>query len=264
MADNKVEAASGGGDGSQSTCSWARARAVKDTAVHYLKRVPLLNFFVFLLVCPADAVRKSQCSRRLPRVGIMAVHAADQVMCAQRAVICRCCMQLMIPPGCLAFFMPLSSCDSCHLDIVCPCLGQDNMMEQANMIALVAALLITIALAAPLALTLDDFDQLTAKYEGPSCAQLAQFGVGTKTAGVFIGQCKIQQQHARARRAYACSPVPVMAVGPRVTPAHCVRAPCAMRHAHVQTAVSSSTPGSTTRRGRTTATPPAAISPAGS
>ena len=67
MADNKFEAASGGGDGSQTTCSWARARAVKDTAVYYLKRVPGINFFVFLLVCPADAVRQSQCSHRLVR-----------------------------------------------------------------------------------------------------------------------------------------------------------------------------------------------------
>ena len=64
-------------------------------------------------------------------------------------------------------------------------------MEQANMIALVGALLITIALAAPLALTLEDFDLYRAKHEGPTCAQLAQFGVGVETTGVYIGECKL-------------------------------------------------------------------------
>ena len=44
------------------------------------------------------------------------------------------------------------------------------MAPQANMIALVGALLITIALSAPLAVTLEDFDMLAAKWEGPTCA----------------------------------------------------------------------------------------------
>ena len=81
------------------------------------------------------------------------------------------------------------------------------------MIALVGALLITIALAAPLALTLEDFDMFRAKFVGPTCAQLAQFGVGTKTAGVFIGECKWRSATRRpgnltvARARVACARV---------------------------------------------------------
>ena len=55
MADNKVDAASGGGDGTDGGCSWARARAVKDTIVYYLKRVPLVNFLArATLPCKTD------------------------------------------------------------------------------------------------------------------------------------------------------------------------------------------------------------------
>ena len=82
MADNKVDAASGGGDGTDGGCSWARARAVKDTVVYYLKRVPLFNFFVFLLVCPADAV--SKCSCQCAHMGADAADRRIAAGCAAR------------------------------------------------------------------------------------------------------------------------------------------------------------------------------------
>ena len=119
--------------------------------------------------------------------------------------------------------------------------GQVSLMEQANMIALVAALLITTALAAPLALTLEDFDRFTAKHEGPLCAQLAQFEFGV---GIVIGQRKwrsakragragaprgIQQQQQHARTSRGClQPSSRDVCGPRRDVDPSLRAPCAM------------------------------------
>ena len=72
MADNKLEAATGGAQDATpdaSSCSWARAAELKDKAIFYVKWVPLVNFFAFLLVSPIDADDVMEQVRGPPAIG---------------------------------------------------------------------------------------------------------------------------------------------------------------------------------------------------
>ena len=73
MANNStLEAAGGlpnttqGDDDKGGPGSWARMQTFKDKSVYVLKRTPLVNFFVFLVICPPDADNLMEQVLRIP------------------------------------------------------------------------------------------------------------------------------------------------------------------------------------------------------